>query len=305
MTGISEPMWLKVRLDCPEITLEAVTDLLGVVSGSAVEQTPVNNGQSTVTGFFRFEQETEQEEILQQLDRKLDELFRLYELAPPEPHCSVMKNEDWATSWQQFFTPFAVVPGLVIKPGWEDYTAAPDEQVIEMDPGMAFGTGQHASTRLALGLIRACFQDDAYVLQGKGRPEKILDIGTGTGILAMAAALFGDDRVIAMDNDPEAVRVAAENIAHNNLQEQITVSGVALSRFTGRFDLICANIIHDVLVEMAPEIARLLAEQGSVVLAGILAGKQEENIISVYEALQLTVRSVAYEDEWAALLLDA
>ncbi len=300
-------MWLKVRLNCPEITLEAVTDLLGVVSGSAVEQTPVDNGQSAVTGFFRFEQEKEQEEILRRLDRELDKLFSLYGLAPPEPQCSVMKDENWATSWQQFFTPFAVIPGLVIKPGWEDYSAGPGEQVIEMDPGMAFGTGQHASTGLALGLVRTCFQDDAS--QGNGpqnsTPKRVLDIGTGTGILAMAAALFGADRVIAMDNDPEAVRVAAENIFHNNLQEQIMVSGVALSRFTGRFDLICANIMHDVLVEMAPEIVRLLAEKGSVVLAGILAGEQEKNIIRVYEALQLTVRSVMYEDEWAALLLDA
>ena len=76
---------------------------------------------------------------------------------PPKPTCSLLADEDWATSWQQFFTPFAIIPGLVIKPSWEEYVPAAGEQVIEMDPGMAFGTGQHASTKLALGLIRSCF----------------------------------------------------------------------------------------------------------------------------------------------------
>ncbi|MCI5158099.1 MAG: 50S ribosomal protein L11 methyltransferase, partial [Candidatus Electrothrix sp. AUS1_2] len=156
MSGTDELKWLKVGLDCPENVLEATADLIGVLSGSAVEQTPVKNGRSTVNGFFRLEGEdgeAEQAEILQRLEKELDDLFALYELEPPKPQCALLADEDWATSWQQFFTPFAIIPGLVIKPSWENYTARPDEQVIEMDPGMAFGTGQHASTKLALGLI--------------------------------------------------------------------------------------------------------------------------------------------------------
>jgi ribosomal protein L11 methyltransferase len=295
MSEIGETKWLKVSLDCPEIILEAVVDLVGVLSGSGVEQAPVKNGHSIVNGFFHLDQEHEQDHVLQQLENELQELFALYQLTPPQPGCSLMADEDWATSWQQFFTPFAIIPGLIIKPSWEEYSAGPDEQVIEMDPGMAFGTGQHASTKLALALIRSCF--DAHPV------KKVLDIGTGTGILAMGAALFGAEQVIAIDNDPEAVRVAQENIAHNQLAEKIAVSGDGLVQISGAYDLVSANIIHDVLVDMAPNIVRLLTEKGAVVLAGILQGEQEENIIRIYQELGLHLQKALYEDEWVSLFL--
>jgi ribosomal protein L11 methyltransferase len=298
MSESGESKWLKVSLDCPENVLEATADLVGVLSGSGVEQTPVKNGQSTVNGFFRLDgedSEAEQDDILERLEQELIELFALYELEAPKPTCSLLADEDWATSWQQFFTPFAIIPGLVIKPSWEEYVPAAGEQVIEMDPGMAFGTGQHASTKLALCLIRSCF-DSRGVL-------KVLDIGTGTGILAMAAVLFGAEQVIAIDNDPEAVRVAGENIAHNMLKGKIAVCGDDLDDLTGSFDLVCANIIHDILVDMAPAIADLVSEKGAVVLAGILQGEQEKNIIRLYEALGLTLQEARYEDEWVSLFL--
>ncbi|WP_446010415.1 50S ribosomal protein L11 methyltransferase [Candidatus Electrothrix sp.] len=298
MSELGKVKWLKVGLECPEITLEAVVDLVGVLSGSGVEQAPVKNGQSVIHGFFRLEGENieaEQQTALQRLEQELADLFGLYGLTPPQPEYSLMADEDWATSWQHFFTPFAIIPGLVIKPSWEEYTPAEDEQVIEMDPGMAFGTGQHASTQLALGLIRSCF--DGGIL------TRVLDVGTGTGILAMSAALFGAEQIVALDNDPEAVRVAQENIAHNQLADKITVSGDDLLRISGQYDLICANIIHDVLVDMASNMVQLLADKGSVVLAGILQGEQEENIIRIYQELGLKMGQTLYEDEWVSLLL--
>ncbi|MCI5209249.1 MAG: 50S ribosomal protein L11 methyltransferase [Candidatus Electrothrix sp. ATG2] len=300
MSKAGKVKWLKVSLDCPENVLEATADLVGVLSGSGVEQTPVKHGQSTVNGFFRLESEGgkgDQEAILQRLDQELTELFGLYGVTPPQPQCSFMADEDWATSWQQFFTPFAIIPGLVIKPSWEEYTPAVGEHDIEMDPGMAFGTGQHASTKLALELIRGCFDHRV--------PKKVLDIGTGTGILAMGAALFGAEQIRATDNDPEAVRVAGENIVHNRLEGRITVSGNGLDELAGNFDLICANIIHDVLVDMASDIVRLLADKGSVVLAGILQGEQEQNIIRLYGKLGLSLQESRYEDEWVSLFLTA
>ncbi|MCI5134247.1 MAG: 50S ribosomal protein L11 methyltransferase, partial [Candidatus Electrothrix sp. AW2] len=110
---------------------------------------------------------------------------------------------------------------------------------------------------------------------------------------------------VAIDNDPEAVRVAQENIAHNQLAEKITVSGNDLVQINGQFDLICANIIHDVLVNMAPDIVQLLTKNGAVVLAGILQGEQEKNIIRIYEGLGLALQKALYEDEWVSLLLTA
>ena len=106
MSEPGESKWLKVSLDCPENVLEATADLIGVLSGSGVEQTPVKNGQSTVNGFFRLDgedSEAEQAEILQRLEQELAELFALYGLTPPIPECSLMADEDWATSWQLLF----------------------------------------------------------------------------------------------------------------------------------------------------------------------------------------------------------
>ncbi len=289
--------WLKISLNCPETVLEAVSDMIGVVSGSGVEQTPVREGTSTITGFFRLDRGKSREQILDRLEKEITPLFQLYRLTAPEPVCSTMEDEDWSTSWQQFFKPFAIIPGLVIKPSWESYEPKPDEQVIEMDPGMAFGTGQHASTRLALGLIHDCFQ--------KNPPKNVLDVGTGTGILAMAAVLFGAEQVVAIDNDLEAVRVATENIANNNLQYKINTSATELADIRGSFGLICANIVHDVLVDMAPAISRLLSPGGRLVMAGILRGTQEKSIIDIYRQLNINLLTTAYEDEWASLLLTA
>lgn len=295
MNDQTSPKWLRISLNCPETVLEAISDLIGVVSGSGVEQTPVREGTSTITGFFRLDQGKSREQILDRLEKEITPLFQLYRLTAPEPVCTTMDDEDWSTSWQQFFKPFAIIPGLVIKPSWESYEPGPDEQVIEMDPGMAFGTGRHASTKLALKLIHDSFQNNP--------PKNVLDVGTGTGILAMAAMLFGAEQVVAIDNDPEAVRVATENIANNNLQHKINISATELAGIRGSFDLVCANIVHDVLVDMAPAIARSLSPGGRLVLAGILCGTQEKSIIDIYQQLNITLLTTAHEDEWASLLL--
>ena len=297
MNDQTSPKWLKISLNCPGNVLEAISDLIGVVSGSGVEQTPVREGISTITGFFRLDQGKSREQILNRLKEEIRPLFQLYKLTAPEPLCSTMDDEDWSTSWQQFFKPFAIIPGLIIKPSWESFESRPDEQVIEMDPGMAFGTGQHASTKLALGLIHDCFQNNP--------PKNVLDVGTGTGILAMAAVLFGAEQVVAIDNDLEAVRVATENIANNNLQKKINSSATEVADIRGSFDLVCANIIHDVLVELAPDIGHLLSPGGSLVLAGILRGSQEENIIRIYRKMNINLLKTVYENEWASMLLTA
>ncbi|MCI5159407.1 MAG: hypothetical protein D3906_13435 [Candidatus Electrothrix sp. AUS1_2] len=119
----------------------------------------------------------------------------------------------------------------------------------------------------------------------------------------LGAALFGSEQVLAIDNDPEAVRVAGENIAHNRLAKKIAVSGDDLEEVNGGFDLVCANIIHDVLAEMAPAIARRLNRAGAVVLAGILQGEQEKNILRTYNDFGLTLQEARCEDEWVSLLL--
>ena len=160
---------------------------------------------------------------------------------------------------------------------------------------MAFGTGQHASTRMALSLLSKSIQ--------AATPAQVLDVGTGTGILAMAAALFGAGRVVAVDNDPDAVTVARENIEKNRLDEKIEVSTTPVAQIQGAYQLVCANIVHDVLVEMAPVLTGLTASGGHLVLAGILSGDQEDHIIAVYRDLGFQLHDRQYQEEWVALLL--
>lgn len=295
--------WLKITFTCPERITEAAADLLGVLSGSGVEVRPrEGEAQSDVSGFFEFANEqgasgAAAETLRQQVTAGMRELFGAYGLSMPEPGIEILEDQDWATSWQQYFKPFEITPGLVIKPSWEDYAPTGGQQVLEMDPGMAFGTGQHESTRLALALIAECCRNAEHPV------NSVLDVGTGTGILAMAAALFGAQNVTAIDNDPEAVRVAAANISHNSLAGTVLASEDPLERIQGPFDLICANIIHDVLLEMAPEFQRLLAPGGHVVLAGILAGAQEESIARLYGQYGMRTTAARVDGEWAGLLL--
>ncbi len=294
-TPASSKQWLKITFTCPSPLLESASDLLGVLSGSGVEQSPETESGAVLSGFFLITADASAETILTKVRAELGDLFAIFEQPLPQFDTSLLADEDWATSWQQYFKPFAIVPGLVIKPSWETYVPAPGEKIIEMDPGMAFGTGQHASTRMALALIQDSMRQIPV--------EKALDVGTGTGILAMAAILFGAGKAIAIDNDVEAVRVAGENIAHNKLSESIAVSATPVQEITGTFPLVIANIVHDVLVDMAPTLARLTAAGGFLVLAGILSGMQEENICRVYGELGFTPANRRYQDEWVSLQL--
>lgn len=306
MTTETAKKWLTVTIPCPEHIAEAVADHMGVMSGSGVEIRPVDSSKiQKVTGFFLLgefdsgaEMETAVDKVLARVTDELAELFAIYNLPFPEQETTTIEDQDWATSWQQFFTTTEIVPGLIIKPSWEEYTPENGQRVITMDPGMAFGTGQHASTKLALSLLASCFAPDSG-----NRPNRVLDIGTGTGILAMAAALFGADGILAIDNDPEAVTIARHNVQANHLDWTIGVSSRPLEGLGGQFDLICANIIHDVLVEMAPAISRLLAPDASLILAGILSGEQEKNIKQVYQENGLLFVRAEHEEEWTALLL--
>lgn len=302
-TSAAPGQWLKISFFCPAALLEPAADLLGVLSGTGVEQSPETAVGATLNGFFQVAtQGTDDaspaataEEIIDHVKEQLAELFALYDQTSPELTTILLADEDWATSWQQFFKPFEIVPGLVIKPSWEEYTPDNKQRVIEMDPGMAFGTGQHASTRMALALIQEAMQQVAA--------PYALDVGTGTGILAMAATLFGAKQVVAIDNDPDAVRVAGENIAHNGLTETIATSTTPLAEIQGSYPLVCANIVHDVLVEMAPDLTVRTTSGGQLVLAGILRGEQEANIIAIYGQQGFVLINRLYQDEWVSLRL--
>ncbi len=204
---------------------------------------------------------------------------------------AVVPEQDWNRDWKAGFKPLDVGRRFTILPPWEN--AAPGRTNLIIDPGMAFGTGHHETTRSCLMLIEK-FADP--------RPGKrFLDLGTGTGLLAIAAVKLGYEHVVAADNDPEAIEATERNLALNGIRN-IQVHLGTISSINGPFDLIAANIISGVLVSIASDIAARLAPAGAVILSGILTG-QEDEVAAAMNAAGLVLREQLIDGKWVSLLM--
>lgn len=307
----SAKTWLKVVIRVDSRMSEAVAAYLTDLSGGGIEissdkdhSPEKNHGAETLTGYIPLdnkESEKQSDSIKNDISRFLSTLSSIFPgCSPPNITSEIMMEEDWSRVWKSFFSTFRITPNLVIKPSWEEagerWEADEKSHVIEMDPGLAFGTGHHASTQLALLLLEELFLDE------KCRARTVLDVGTGSGILAMACALFGAGRVLAIDNDPDAVETAKGNGSRNRLDHIVTVSGQDVTSVKPEYSLIVANITHDTLAEMSECLTRLLDTQGYMVLAGILKGEQEHSICEIYTEKGLHLTKTLTKDEWAALL---
>ena len=202
-------------------------------------------------------------------------------------------DEDWAETWKEFFHTEKIGARTVIKPTWEEYEAKAGEIVVELDPGAAFGTGQHATTSLC---IRA--------LEDLVRPGMtVFDVGTGSGVLAIVAAKLGAKRVEAVDFDPVAVRVARENVRQNGAEDVVrTERSDLLKSVEGEADLIIANIIADIIVRLFGEVKGSLAAGGTMLLSGII----EDRLADVVETAGqhgFSVEKIEQEKGWAAVVV--
>lgn len=205
-----------------------------------------------------------------------------------------VRNEDWASGWQQHFPPLQVGDRLTIRPSWIDTPPPVGHRVLTMDPGRAFGTGTHATTTL-------CLQALAQHIDACGPPARVLDVGTGSGILAMAAAALGTTRVLACDIDPESCEVARENIDRNRLQDRVIVTDRLLEELDGTYDLIFANILANENIRLAPYFLARLAPAGELLLSGILI-EQEESVIRAFSAFPVSLRMRMHREEWTCLV---
>lgn len=175
-----------------------------------------------------------------------------------------LPEAEWRDAWKKYFHVTRVTPRIVVVPSWEQHTPAPGEVVIDLDPGMAFGTGTHASTRLVLAALDRLAADGAA-------PTRVLDVGAGSGILAIAAAkLWPAATALAIDNDPIAVAACAENVAANRVADRVRCAGTPVEDVAGAWPLVLANIQAHVLRALADALAARVAPGGTLVLSGLL-----------------------------------
>ena len=203
-----------------------------------------------------------------------------------------VSDESWTDVWKKYFKPFYAEEHLVIKPTWEDFTPASGDLVIEIDPGMAFGSGTHETTGMCISLLKEAIHGGEYVI----------DVGTGSGILAIAAGLFGAGRVLAVDIDPDAVRVASENVAHNRLDQVVTVrEGNLLDHVREMCDICVANIISDVIISFASSLIGHIRPGGLFLCSGIVKERSEE-VYAALVAAGFDVLKTVYRGEWTAFM---
>lgn len=211
---------------------------------------------------------------------------------PPPADASRERDEDeWRDVWKQYFAP-RKVGRFVIVPSWEKYAPKPDELVLDMDPGRAFGTGGHPSTRLCLVAISEL-----------ERCERFLDVGCGSGVLAIALAKqFGEATGIAVDVDTDAVDVSRENAMRNAVIDRISVSATPVGEVHGPFDVVTANILPDVLVPLAGDIAARVGDGGTLILSGILR-ELADDVEAAYVGHGLRATARLDEEGWRALVM--
>lgn len=202
----------------------------------------------------------------------------------------------WAESWREHFHARKIGRRIVVRPSWEPYDGSPGEIVLTIDPGQAFGTGTHETTRLCLKLMEEVFCDAMPQLR------RMLDVGTGTGILGIAAIRLGADRALGIDTDPKAVEVAGENAKLNGVADRFEASFQPLSSFQGTYELIAANLIAEILIDMKKEIVARCSPGGFLVLSGILTEKCDW-VEEEYRDEGARAVKCETDGQWAALLL--
>jgi ribosomal protein L11 methyltransferase len=254
----------------------------------------VLNDQTQPASLVFYLKENELHPAMENLEGYLDSLKDLGEFKGKIDSRKI-KTEDWAETWKRYFTLNRVTDRLLIKPTWEPYTAKSDEVVIELDPGQAFGIGTHDSTRLILERLE-------YVIERLGAGINILDVGCGSGILAIAAIKLGAGRALALDIDPIAVSVARKNAAKNNIAHLIKAETTPLGRISGEFSLVMANITGPVLEEMMPDLKSRVRPGGILLLSGI-SRQEYPDMAKIFADEIFEVSGFNTTEEWQMLEL--
>lgn len=283
-------------LDCKGVAIEDPNDILDREQGPLTWDFADLNileykGNAAVVKAY-FAQEDNIEEIVKYIEGKLQELREMgIDLGEGKVQEQEIYEQDWANNWKKYYKPTKISEKVVVKPTWEEYEKKDGELIIELDPGMAFGTGTHETTRMCIKALEENLTAESTVF----------DIGTGSGILAIGAKILGAKDVIAVDLDPVAVDAAKSNVAINNIEGIEVLEGNLMDVVEGKADIVVANIIADIIKFVCVDVKNFLKPNGKFICSGIILDRRqdvEEKLTEVgYDILE-----VKNEGEWVCII---
>ncbi len=311
---VGDETWLELAVTCDPEAVEAVSEILSRVAPGGVSVEPgfrlTDEGlgavadpsrPATVRAYIPARDPRVVRAAVATADAALGHLgaFGLREIGALAT--AVVHESDWASAWKQHVRVMRIGRRIVIRPTWRRHRRAPDDVVIAMDPGMAFGTGLHPTTRLCLAGIER-WADDGLLAHGSapdGR-ARLLDVGCGSGVLAVAAGLLGAGELIGVDTDAIAIEATLANARRNRLARRVRAWQGSVPSGAGPFDLVAANLIASVLVRLAPALREELLPGGRLLASGIFADR-EGDVRSAFEAAGLAIVRRDVEGDWVAL----
>jgi len=298
--------WLKIVLSSPPELVDALSNFVTELGAEGVfqeylepqntEDFPESTTKESVNAYLPCDVRLENR--LSALKTYLHSISQIFpEFEAPELTTEIIADPDWGEQWKKYFKPLRVSRDIVIKPTWERYTPQGLDIVIEIDPGMAFGTGQHASTRMCLEVL-----EDLILSKRSPEPLNVLDVGTGTGILGIACAKLGAGHVLCVDIDPKAVEIARENIAINQVEDRVTVLQKEISTLKDSYDLIVANLTSNLLIKLKETLISLLRPKGHLILSGIIDLNKGDIETHFFNA-PLILHATIMEKEWVCYVM--
>ncbi|MDI7261598.1 MAG: 50S ribosomal protein L11 methyltransferase [Thermodesulfobacteriota bacterium] len=282
--------WLAVSLLIPKRFEEPISNFLIEQGATGVEEVDEGHEWERLKTYFL--QDGRERGVLRALDRYLRSLKKMDpELSKIKMEIVSIPEQDWGENWKKFFKPLRVGSRFVVKPPWSRIRLKRGEIPIEINPGMAFGTGTHATTKLCMEALEKNLKKELFVL----------DVGTGSGILAVAAAKLGAREVWGIDIDKMAVEIARENVSRNRVSDKVRIKRARIGKIQKRFDIVVANLDFRSLMRMRAALMRHLKKGGFLILSGVLE-KEEERLRQHYmETGFLQWVDVAQEEEWVCL----
>lgn len=211
-----------------------------------------------------------------------------------EIHTLCCNEEDWRNNWRQYFFPIPVGEKLLIRPTWRDEVDAGDRKIINIDPGLAFGTGNHETTRLCLAQLEKYVSDSTT----------LLDVGCGSGILSIAGVLLGAEHAFGVDIDPTAVRTAKENAELNNVSDKCTfVAGNLTDKVEGTYDVVAANIVADAIIMLSKDVRKFMNEDSVYIMSGIIESRLDDVLGAIEENFE--IKETLIDGGWVCLVAKA